>query len=170
MAPSPSVSASVAVATADPCGTGRTAYFAARDEMPPFLTLADAPMELTTASIGLHNGSYEASDSIPGGVGLTADEPAVETGVNDPIRLAGPATTLVGVTASRAPWSTVDFTDGLGWTSWPMEPIAWTAEADGSISLVAPPEPGESLIDLVVSWETACLAGGGTAYGRVVVR
>lgn len=156
--------------TAGPgCGTGRAGFFAHRGEVPTELQFGGATVELTTAAIGLRNETFWADDVIPGGVGLTADELAVRVDPGTRILLRARDVTLTRAHPEAVPWSTVDFSGGLG--SSPADPVDldWRVRPDGAISIAAPTASGDYMVAFQPVWQTTCLAGDGTAYGRIKV-
>lgn len=169
--PDPSIDVASMEGTAGPgCGTGQKGFFTHRDEIEHVLTLSGAPIELTTASVGLRNGTYAADDAIPGYLGLSADETAVKVAPRGKVVLAGKGMTLTGLTVGTVPWATVDFATDLPFTTATAKAAAWRLRADGSIAITAPAAPGDYMLDMTVLWQTECLKGDGTVYGRIVVR
>ncbi|HEX5824019.1 MAG TPA: hypothetical protein VFY18_06095 [Candidatus Limnocylindrales bacterium] len=157
--------------TAGPgCGTGQKGFFTHRDEIQHTLTLDGAPIELTTATVGLRNGSYDADDAIPGYLGLSSDELAVKEEPAGKLVLAAKAMDLTKLTVGAVPWSTVDFSLDLPFTTATPAPVAWKLLTNGTIAITAPSKAGDYLLDMTVLWETECLHGDGTVYGRVLVR
>jgi hypothetical protein len=156
--------------TAGPgCGTGQKGFFAHRDQIQETLTLDGKPLELTTAHVGMRNGTYGADDAIPGFVGLSKDEPAVEEVREGKLVLAGTGMTLTKLTGGTVPWSTVDFSKELASSSATPKPASWHVASNGRIVIIAPSRAGEYLLEMTVTWQTECLEGDGTVYGRVVV-
>jgi len=151
------------------CGTGQKGFFAHRDQIQETLTLDGKPIELTTAHVAMRDGSYNADDAIPGLVGLTKDEPAVEEVREGKLVLAGTGMTLTKLTAGTVPWSTVDFSQEPASTSATPKEASWHVASNGRIVIIAPSRAGEYLLQMTVTWQTECLEGDGTVYGRVVV-
>jgi hypothetical protein len=156
--------------TAGPgCGTGQKGFFAHRDQIQEVLTLGGTPIELTTAAVALRNGTYDADDAIPGYVGLSKDEKAVSVESGGKLILAGKGMTLTGLTAGTVPWSTLDFSEGLPSTTAKATVATWRLVSNGRILINAPEKAGDYLLDMTVLWQTECLHGDGTVYGRIVV-
>lgn len=156
--------------TAGPgCGTGEKGFFAHREQIQEVLTLGGAPIELTTAAVGLRNGTYDADDAIPGYLGLSKDEKAVSVELGGKLILAGKGMTLTGLTAGTVPWSTVDFSQDLPSTTTKTTAATWRLVSNGRIVIIAPTKGGDYLLDMTVLWQTECLEGDGTVYGRIVV-
>jgi hypothetical protein len=151
------------------CGDGQAALLDHRSEVPADLHFGGATLEFTTAGIRLRNGSYGADDAIPGGLGLDRDEIAVRVDPGTHIVLRGTGLTLRDLTAGSHSWAAVDFSAGLA--AFPDDPVGldWRLRADGSISVSAPLAPGDYAVELFPRWQSACLEGDGTAYGRIKV-
>ena len=152
------------------CGSGETGFVAHRSEIPKTLAFGHATIEFTPAGVSMRDGSYDTGDSIPGGVGLTANESAVVVGAGDHIILRATGRTLVATTAAASPWSDVSFAGGLADIGGPATTLAVRVRADGSLSISAPSKVGDWAITFLPSWHGDCLVGNGTAYGRVKVR
>jgi hypothetical protein len=156
--------------TAGPgCGTGRAGLLAHRDEVPGVLHFGGATIDFTTALMSLRNGTYDAGDSIPGGLGLTPDEIAVKVGPAAHIILRGDGLTLASTEARVVPWSTVIFRDGLGSSAASPAELPVRLRSDGSISVSAPVEPGDYMVEFGPRWHSACVQGDGSAYSRIKV-
>jgi hypothetical protein len=157
--------------TAGPgCGTGRAGLFAHRDEIPNALQLGGATLEYTSVGVSLRNGTYEASDSVPGGIGLTPDEIAVVVGPGDHILFRAAGLTLTGTSARYVAWSTVRFDNGLASSLAVPITLPWRVRPDGSLSVSAPSKAGDYEVEFGPGWIGTCLAGSGLAYGRIKVR
>jgi hypothetical protein len=157
--------------TAGPgCGTGQAGLIAHGDEVPETLQFGRATIEFTNASVSMRNGTYDAADQVPGGIGLAPNEIAVVVGPGDHIILRAVNLTLDATTASVVPWSTVSFASGLGFSSADRVDLAWRVRTDGSLSISAPVAVGDYEVDFGPSWTGACIAGSGVAYGRIKVR
>ena len=168
-APRPSASAEMTGTAGPGCGTGQKGFFAHRDQIREVLTLAGAQIELTTAAVGLRNGTYDADDAIPGYVGLAKGEKAVTVEPRGRLILAGKGMTLTGLTAGTVPWSTLDFSEGLPSTTAKATVATWRLVSNGRIVINAPSKAGDYVLDMTVLWQTECLRGDGTVYGRIVV-
>lgn len=156
--------------TAGPgCGTGQLGFFTHRDEIPPTIHFGGATIEFATAFVGLRNGTYNADDVIPAGLGLTPGEIAVKVAPGTHILLRGEGLTLTKVSVSGVPWSTVDFSGGLGWSDATQSPLATRVRSDGSISVSAPDQQGDYMVFFGPRWRSACLQGDGAAYSRIKV-
>jgi hypothetical protein len=156
--------------TAGPgCGTGQLGFFTHRDEVPDELHFGGATIELTTALIGLRNGTYTADDMIPGGIGLTPTEIAVRVDPGTHIILRGDGMVLTQISAAVVPWNSVDFVDGLGSSSDQPRALDWRTRADGSISVSAPETSGDWMVAFELRWQTPCYQGDGVAYSRIKV-
>ena len=118
----------------------------------------------------MRDGSHDVSDSIPPGVGLTANEIAVVVGPGDHVILRATGVTLVATTAAASPWSMVTFENGLAGVRGPATTLAVRVRADGSLSVSAPSTVGDWAITFDPSWHGDCLEGNGTAYARIKVR
>ena len=157
--------------TAGPgCGTGRAGLFAHNDEVPDAIRFGGATLEYTSVSVSLRNGTYDASDSVPGGLGLTPDEIAVVVGPGDHILLRAAGLTLTATSAQFVPWSTVSFDSGLAFSSAARRDLPWRVRPDGSLSVSAPSKVGDYEVEFGPGWIGTCIAGSGLAYGRVKVR
>jgi hypothetical protein len=168
--PEPSTDVEEMTGTAGPgCGTGQKGFFAHRDEVPDVFHFGGATIEFTTAGIGLRNGTYDADDVIPGGIGLSPKELAVRVDPGTHIILRGVGLTITDVSVQTVPWSTVDFSGGLGSSNAERTDLIWRRRADGSISVSAPAKSGDSMVEFDPRWQSACLKGDGVAYGRIVV-
>ena len=168
-APAPSASAEMTGTAGPGCGTGQKGFFAHRDQIQEVLTLGGTPIELTTAAVALRNGTYDADDAIPGYVGLSKDEKAVSVESGGKLILAGKGMTLTGLTAGTVPWATLDFSEGLTTTTAKATVATWRLVSNGRILINAPEKAGDYLLDMTVLWQTECLHGDGTVYGRIVV-
>jgi hypothetical protein len=140
-----------------------------RDEVPATLHFGGARIEFTTAEIGLRNQTYVAGDSIPGGIGLTADELAVRVDPGTHIVLRGDEVTIRDLGARFSPWREVSFEDGLASLGGKSVGLEWRVRPDGSVSVSAPATPGDWAVELAPLWRTACLEGDGVTYGRIKV-
>ena len=167
--PSPSASGEMTGTAGPGCGTGQKGFFAHRAEIQEVLTLGGTPIELTTAAVGMRNGTYDADDAIPAYIGLAKDEKAVTVDVGGKLILAGKGMTLTGLTAGTVPWSTMDFSKDLPSTTATPTTATWRLVTKGRIVINAPTKPGDYLLDMGVRWQTGCLQGDGTVYGRIVV-
>jgi hypothetical protein len=167
--PEPTVSEEMSGTAGPGCGTGQKGFFAHRDEIQHVLTLGGAPIELTTAAVGLRNGTFDADDAIPGYLGLTDDETAVKVAPAGKVVLAAKGMTLTGLTVGAVPWSTVDFSQELPFTTAKPETVSSKLLTNGTVAVFVPSEVGEYLLDMVVLWQTKCVHGDGTVYGRIVV-
>lgn len=167
--PRPSASDEMTGTAGPGCGTGQKGFFAHRDQIQATLTLDGKPIELTTAKVGMRDGSYDADDAIPGFVGLTKDEPAVDEVREGKLVLAGSGMTLTKLTVGTVPWSAVDFSQELASSRATPKPASWHVASNGRIVIIAPSRAGEYLLEMTVTWQTECLEGDGTVYGRVVV-
>lgn len=168
-APKPSASDEMTGTAGPGCGTGQKGFFAHRDEIQEVLTLDGAPIELATAAVGLRNGTYDADDAIPGYLGLTKDEAAVSKERGGKLVLAGKGMTLTKLTVGTVPWSSVDFSQDLPSTTVEPTALTWRLVSKGRIVIIAPTRRGDYLLDMTVRWQTGCLQGDGTVYGRIVV-
>jgi hypothetical protein len=182
--PEPSVSASASVEPGEEddegsptpkptpipgCGTGESGFLAIDDKFDHLLTFGDSDIELTTAGIAMRDDSYVASDSIPGHVGLTKDERAVRVGPGERVRLVGDGMTFPEVIVAFASWSDVDFdTDPPTLAGTLTEGMAVVA-ANDTVAIVAPTAPGDYEVELSIHWQSRCVKGDGTAYGRLKV-
>jgi hypothetical protein len=157
--------------TAGPgCGTGRAGLFAHNDEVPDTIRFGGATLEYTSVSVSLRNGTYDASDSVPGGLGLTPDEMAVVVGPGDHILLRATGLTLTATSAQYVHWSTVRFDGGLAFSPAAPDDLPWRVRADGSLSVRAPSKVGDYEVAFGPAWTGTCIEGSGLAYGRVKVR
>jgi hypothetical protein len=152
------------------CGTGRAGLFAHRDEVPETLQFGHATIEFTNVSVSMRNGTYDASDSVPGGIGLTRDEIAVVVGPGDHIVLRAAGVSLSATSAQVVPWRTVEFSGGLASSPADRSDLPWRVRGDGSLSISAPRASGDYAIELGPVWAGDCIAGSGLAYGRIKVR
>lgn len=156
--------------TAGPgCGTGQLGFTAHRTELPQDLHFGGATIEFTTAGIGLRNGTFQADDAIPGGLGLTPDELAVRVDPGTHIILRGAGMTITTLSAGAVPWSTVNFAEGLGSSGATPTALAARLRSDGSVSVSAPTAAGDFMVAFGLGWQTDCLNGDGVAYGRIKV-
>ncbi len=153
------------------CGSGRDAYFARRNEIPTTWSFGAATIEFTGAGIGLRDESFYADDVIPAGLGLTRDELAVRVDPGTHILLRAKGATLTRLDVKVVPWSTVVFSGGgdMGQSDAESVDLDWRLRADGSISISAPEAPGDYMVDFHPLWQSACLKGDGSAYGRIKV-
>ena len=157
--------------TAGPgCGTGGAGLFAHNDEVPDTIRLGGATLEYTSVGVSLRNGTYDASDSVPGGLGLTRDEIAVVVGPGDHILLRATGLTLTATSAQYVPWSTVRFEGGLASSPAARNDLPWRVRPDGSLSVSAPWKVGDYEVEFGPRWIGTCIEGSGLAYGRVKVR
>jgi hypothetical protein len=152
------------------CGTGEAGFLAHGRDGPETLRFGGATLEFTPAGTGMRDGSYDVDDAIPSGVGLTADEIAVAVGPSDHIILRGADVTILDTQAAAVPWSAVTFDGGLADLAGPRIPLAWRARDDGSLSISAPDQIGDWAVEFVPRWQSDCVKGDGTAYGRIKVR
>jgi hypothetical protein len=167
--PKPTASEEMAGTAGPGCGTGQKGFFAHRDEIQHTLTLDKAPIELTTAAVGLLNGTFDADDAIPAYLGLSSDEVAVKELPAGKLVLAAKGMKLTGLTVGTVPWSTVDFSQELPSTTATPKAVSWKVLSNGTIAIFAPSRAGEYMLDMTVLWQTNCLHGDGTVYGRIVV-
>ena len=167
--PQPSASDEMTGTAGPGCGTGQKGFFVHRDQIQEFLTLDGTPIELTTAAVGLRNGSYDADDAIPRYVGLTRDEVAVKEAPAGKLVLAAKGMTLTQLTVGTVPWSTLDFSAELPTTTATPQPAMWHLATNGRIVILAPPDAGDYMLDMAVDWQTECLRGDGTAYARIAI-
>ena len=167
--PDPTEASGSATGGPDGCGTGDAGFFAHRREVPKEMHFGGATLEFTTAAIGLRNGTYQADDAIPGGIGLESDEIAVRVDPGTHIILRGTDLTLPQLSARAWAWATVDFSGGLASFRQDAASLEWRLRTDGSISISAPDAPGDYAVELLPIWRSACLQGDGTAYGRIKV-
>jgi hypothetical protein len=151
------------------CGTGRAGLFAHNGEVPETLHFGFATIEYTSISVSMRDGSYDASDSVPGGIGLTPDESAVVVAPGAHIILRADGLTLTGTVARVVPWSTVTFDDLASSPATP-EDLPWRLRTDGSISVSAPIVVGDYEVEFFPAWVGTCIAGSGAAYSRIKVR
>jgi hypothetical protein len=152
------------------CGTGRAGLFAHNDEVPDTIRFGGATLEYTSVSVSMRNGTYDASDSVPGGLGLTPDEIAVVVGPSDHILLRAPGLTLTATSAQYVRWSTVRFDGGLAFSPAEAVDLPWRVRPDGSLSVSAPSKVGDYEVEFGPGWIGTCIAGSGLAYGRIKVR
>ena len=169
--PGPSASAGEEMSgTAGPgCGTGEKGFVAHRDQVLDAMTLDGKPLEFTTATVAMRNGSYDTDDAIPGYVGLSKDEVVVNEDRGGKLVLAAKGMTLTGLTVGTVPWSSVDFSQELPTTTATPKALTWRLVSLGRIVIMAPTRRGEYMLDMKVKWETECLQGDGTLYGRILV-
>jgi hypothetical protein len=167
----PSVAPNPAPAEGTSCGTGEAAFKRAVRDVDNGLAFGGRPIEFTTAGITMRNGSYAADDSIPGFIGLTSDEVAVESGSGGSVRLNGPPNlTLIRADARSWPWSSIDFANGSGGRDEDARPVVATPNGARAILVHAPMDAGDYALEFHVTWMTACLEGDGVAYARLFVR
>jgi hypothetical protein len=156
--------------TAGPgCGTGLAGLLAHRDEVPAVLHFGNATIEFTTAFLALRNGTYAADDSIPAGVGLTPDEIAVKVAPGTHILLRGDGLVLTQSLVRVVPWSTVSFNGGLGASPAMPVDLPTRLRTDGSISVSAPLEVGDYMVQFGPRFHSECLEGDGSAYSRIKI-
>lgn len=155
----------------DICGRGREAMISRRIELPSEMVIGGARAEMTTHAIGLRNGSYDAGDSVPGGIGLEADEVASQVRAGGSVSISAPPARLIGAQVSTARWAEVTFEPG-GLANVPeaRDVSIVTIETDGMGSFRAPAASGEYVAVVFIDWQTACLEGHSFGYGRIVVR
>lgn len=156
-------------AAAASCGTGEAGYTAAH-ETPQTLQFGGATIEFTGAGVGMLDGSWNADDVIPGGIGLTRNEIAVAVGPGDHIILRAKGLTLLGTSAAASSWAMVSFGSGLANLAGAKTTLPWRFRPDGSLSISAPEQAGDWAIEFVPNWEGACTHGDGTAYARIKVK
>jgi hypothetical protein len=169
--PAPEPAPSDDPGTAGPgCGTGRAGLFAHNDEVPDTIRFGGATLEYTSLSVSLRNGTYDASDSVPGGLGLTPDEIAVVVGPGDHILLRATGRTLTATSAQYVRWSTVQFDGELAFSAAARGDLPWRVRSDGSLSVSAPSKVGDYEVEFGPRWIGTCIEGSGLAYGRVKVR
>lgn len=157
--------------TAGPgCGTGRAGLFAHNDEVPATLQFGGATIEFTNVSVSMRNGSYDTSDSIPGGIGLAPDETAVVVRPGDRIVLRAAGVTLGAVQARVIPWRSVEFEGDLASLLGDPVELSWRLRSDGSLLIAAPEAIGDYAVALSPGWTGTCIEGGGVAYSRIKVR
>ena len=159
------------VGTAGPgCGTGQAGLFAHNDEVPKTLQFGGATLEFVSVSVSMRNGTYDTSDSVPGGIGLTPDEIAVVVGPGDRIVLRAAGTTLHATQARVVPWRSVHFEGGLASLGGDPIELAWRPRGDGSLSVAAPDANGDYAVEFFPRWTGTCIEGDGIAYSRIKVR
>jgi hypothetical protein len=168
--PAPSASDDTTGTAGPGCGTGEKGFTAHTDEVQHTLTLDGVPIELTTASISMRDGSYDADDAIPPYVGLTSDEVPVEDVPAGKLVLAAKGMALTGLTVTTRPWSSMDFSADPPSTTAKPRALTWRFVSNGRILIVAPTRVGNYVLDMTVLWQTECLHGDGTAYARVNIR
>ncbi|MEA2519284.1 MAG: hypothetical protein QOF49_1364 [Chloroflexota bacterium] len=169
--PVPSADPTDESGTAGPgCGTGQAGVLAHNGEIPAMLRFGAATIEFTNISVSMHDRTYDASDSIPGGLGLTANEIAVVVRRGDRIVLRADGVILTATQARAVPWRNVDFEGGLASLRGDPVELAWRRRADGSLSISAPDETGDFAVELSPGWTGRCIEGGGVAYSRIKVR
>jgi hypothetical protein len=168
--PAPSASDDTTGTAGPGCGTGEKGFTAHTDEVQHTLTLDGVPIELTTASIAMRDGSYDADDAIPAYVGLTSDEVPVEDMRAGKLVLAAKGMTLTGITVTTRPWSSMDFSTDLPSTTAKPRALTWRFVSNGRILIVAPSRAGDYMLDMTVLWQTECLHGDGTVYARINIR
>lgn len=168
--PAPTPEPTIDPGTAGPgCGTGQAGVFAHLSEVPTTLQFGRATIEFTNISVSMRNGTYDASDSVPGGIGLTPDEIEVVVGPGDHIILRAAGVTLTATGARVVPWSTVEFSGGLASSGADPVDLPWQVRNDGSLSISAPGKAGDYEVELGPGWTGACISGSGVAYGRIKV-
>jgi hypothetical protein len=156
--------------TAGPgCGTGQAGLFAHRAEVPAGLHFGGATIEFTTAHLALRNGTYGADDAIPAGIGLTPDEIGVKVAPGTHVLLRGDRLVLTKSVARVVPWSTVTFQAGLGASAATPVDLPTRVRTDGSISVSAPLEAGDYMVEFMPQFHSDCLEGDGSAYGRIKI-
>jgi hypothetical protein len=168
--PEPTASAEMTGTAGPGCGTGQKGFFAHRDEIQHLLSLDGTPIELTTAIVALRNGTHDTGDAIPGYLGLTSDEVAVREARGGKLVLAAKGMKLTGLTVGTVLWSTVDFSADLPSTTATPRAATWKLLTNGTIAITAPSKAGDYLLDMTVLWQTECLHGDGTVYGRIDIR
>ena len=151
------------------CGTGRAGLFAHRNEVPADLHFGGATIEFTTAYLALRNGTYGADDSIPAGVGLTPNEIAVKVVPGTHILLRGAGLVLTQSLVRVVAWSTVSFDGGLGASEATPVDLPTRLRSDGSISVSAPLEVGDYMVQFGPRFHSECLEGDGSAYSRIKI-
>lgn len=152
------------------CGTGEAGFLAHGREGPRALRFGGATIEFTPAATGMRDGSYDVGDAIPAGVGLTANEIGVVVGPGDRIILRATGLTILDTQAAAVPWSMVTFDGGLANVAGQRTPLAWRVRDDGSLSISAPDQIGDWAVEFIPRWQSVCVKGDGTAYGRIKVR
>ena len=152
------------------CGTGEAGFAAHRSEIPKTFAFGHATIEYTSAGIEMRDGSIVTGDSIPGGIGLTANEIGVVVAPGDHIILRASNAALLETSATAVEWSTVRFENGLADLSGERTTLAWRVRADGSLSISAPVRVGDWAVEFLPRWQSECLKGDGTAYARIKVR
>lgn len=162
--------ATPSVAPSDPCGTGREDMIAGRVEMPDEIRIGGVGAEMTTHAIGLLNGSYHATDSVPGGIGLEPDERASRATPGGAVAVAAPPAQISGAQVFLGRWDQVTFEGGLGNPPEERTASAVRIESDGTASFVAPTLKGEYVATVHIDWQTTCLEGNSFGYARIVVR
>jgi hypothetical protein len=168
--PGPSASGEELSGTAGPgCGTGEKGFVAHRDQVQDAMTLDGKPLEFTTATVAMRNGSYDTDDAIPGYIGLSKDEVAVNEDRGGKLVLAAKGMTLTALTVGTVLWSSVDFSQELPTTKATPKALTWRLVSGGRIVIIAPTRQGEYMLDMKVNWQTECLQGDGTLYGRILV-
>ncbi len=156
--------------TAGPgCGTGHAGLLAHRDEVPAMLHFGGASIEFRTAMLALRNGTYGADDAIPAGVGLAPNEIAVKVTPGTHILLRGDGVVLTKATVRVVPWGTVSFAGGLGASPATPVDLSIRVRSDGSISVSAPLEVGDYMVEFLPRFHGECLEGDGSAYSRIKI-
>lgn len=165
----PSVSATP-TGSQDACGTGLEGLLARRVEMPADIVIGNEPAELTTHAIGLRNGSYHATDSVPGGIGLEPDEPATRADRHGHVPMSLATGRIVAAEVFTGVWTDVLFQGGHGY---PPEDRLERSVAIGGVGdgwFLAPATPGEYVVTVLVNWQTECLDAHSFGYAHLVVR
>jgi hypothetical protein len=133
------------------------------------LHFGGATIEFTTAYLALRNGTYGADDLIPAGIGLTPNEIAVKVASGTRIVLRGEGLVLTLSLVRVVAWSTVSFDHGLGASTVRPVGLPTRLRSDGSISVSAPPEVGDYMVEFGPRFHSECLEGDGSAYSRIKV-
>ena len=157
--------------TAGPgCGSGRAGLFAHNDEVPEALQFGGATVEFINVSVSMRNGTYDTSDSIPGGIGLKPDATAVVVRPGDRIVLRARGVTLGALQARVVLWRSVEFEAGMASLLGDPVELSWRLRSDGSLSIVAPDAIGDYALELIPGWTGTRIEGEGVAYSRIKVR
>ena len=117
----------------------------------------------------MRDGSYDADDAIPGFVGLDEGRAGGRGGSRGQARARRNGDDADEADRRDGAWSTVDFSKELASSSATPKPASWHVASNGRIVILAPSKAGEYLLEMTVTWQTECLEGDGTVYGRVAV-
>ena len=151
--------------TAGPgCGTGEKGLVAHRDQIQAAMTLDGKPLEFTTATVAMRNGSYDTDDAIPGYVGLTKDEVAVNEDRGGKLVLAAKGMTLTGLTVGTRAVDERRLLAGAANDDGDTEgPHLAARDAWPDRRSSAPTRRGDVHARHDGNWQTECLQGDGTA-------